>query len=153
MSDANCNYSAILQNAGIRPSSVRVHVLRYLEENRNHPTVDKIYRAMKETLPALSRTSIYNALFTLEEAGLVFPLHMDAVETHFDSDMREHGHFFCKTCGEIFDFELPEFGFEALENFTIRKRGFFVWGECPSCSKENSFAEYEKVQGHGALKR
>jgi Fe2+ or Zn2+ uptake regulation protein len=133
---SNEQFSQKITAAGIRPSSVRIHVLRYLEEKHNHPTADQIHQALRHRLPSLSRTSIYNALAALGDKGLVRPLKMEGNEVRYDALVHDHGHFCCRRCGEIFDFEL---NFPAaalpLSGCQIERRDFLVWGLCAHCNQ------------------
>jgi Fur family peroxide stress response transcriptional regulator len=122
-----------LKKAGIRPSSVRIHVLRYLDDHHTHPTVDQIYQALRGALPTLSRASVYNTVSTLETAGLVRQLGMDTITAHYDAHTEDHGHFRCQHCGVIFDFDLPDLACNDLEGFVVEKRDVLMWGICPDC--------------------
>jgi Fe2+ or Zn2+ uptake regulation protein len=135
----NCEHRDImgdLRRADVRPSTARVHVLKYLREHRNHPTVDRIYRSLLATLPGLSRTSVYNTLGVLTEARLVRPLSMEAGETRYDASTEDHGHFQCERCGAIFDIEMdaPRAVADGLRGFTVNRRDFLLWGLCPECA-------------------
>jgi Fe2+ or Zn2+ uptake regulation protein len=124
-----------MRDAGLRPSSARVHVLRYLEKHRNHPTADTIYKALRPDLPSLSRASVYNSLSALERSGLVRPLTMDGDELRYDAFVEDHGHFCCEACGAICDFALaPADAAFALDGFLIRRKDLLVFGLCPDCA-------------------
>ncbi|MDR2771373.1 MAG: transcriptional repressor [Clostridiales Family XIII bacterium] len=128
-----------IRDAGLRPSSARIHVLRYLEKHRNHPTADLIYKALRPDLPSLSRASVYNSLSALARSGLVRPLTMDGDELRYDAFVEDHGHFCCERCGAICDFELPPS--EAalkLDGFVVNRKDLLVFGFCPSCAKESA---------------
>jgi Fe2+ or Zn2+ uptake regulation protein len=126
-----------LRNAGIRPSSARIHVLRYLEAERNHPTVDQIYKALQPGLPSLSRASVYNTLSALERGGLVRPLTISGSELRYDAFVADHGHFCCRGCGTVYDFDraahaaLPR----GLEGFLVERQDLLAWGLCPDCQR------------------
>ena len=49
-----------LSEGGVKPSAQRIAILRYLMENRIHPTVDEIFKSLQPTTPTLSRTTDYN---------------------------------------------------------------------------------------------
>ena len=68
-----------LLKKGIRPLSYRIKVLEYLSLNRNHPTVDQIYKDLKEELPAVSKATIYNTLNLFEEHEMVKIILIDFV--------------------------------------------------------------------------
>jgi Fur family peroxide stress response transcriptional regulator len=127
-----------IRRAGLRPSSARIHVLRYLEERRNHPTADLIYKALRPDLPSLSRASVYNSLSAFERAGLVRPLTINGDELRYDASVGDHGHFCCEGCGAIRDFDLTpaETAFR-LEGFRVKRRDVLIFGLCPRCAEES----------------
>jgi Fur family peroxide stress response transcriptional regulator len=110
-------------------------VLKYLLERRNHPSIDSIYRALLETLPGLSKASVYNSIGALENAGLVRSLALEGCEMRYDAFTADHGHFKCEHCGEVFDIdtEIPQLPAEALDGFLVRQRDLFIRGLCPEC--------------------
>jgi Fe2+ or Zn2+ uptake regulation protein len=126
-----------MRDAGLRPSSARVHVLRYLEKHRDHPTADTIYKALRPDLPSLSRASVYNSLAALERSGLVRPLTINGDELRYDALVADHGHFCCERCGAICDFALkPSDATFALDGFLVKRKDVLVFGLCPGCAKE-----------------
>jgi Fe2+ or Zn2+ uptake regulation protein len=84
----------------------RLEVLKYLDGNRTHPNVDRIFTDLKRRNPSLSRTTVYNTLDTLAERGLVRVLTISASESRFDSVISPHHHFLCRTCGVIIDIDV-----------------------------------------------
>jgi Fe2+ or Zn2+ uptake regulation protein len=117
--------------------------MRYLEEMRDHPTVDQIYKALRRRLPSLSRTSVYNALSVLREAGLVRPFSMDGNETLYDACTLDHGHFRCTHCGRIYDFDvkLPKAEQIELKGFQTHRRDVLLWGLCRVCAEKTEREE------------
>jgi Fe2+ or Zn2+ uptake regulation protein len=141
-----------MRNAGLRPSSARIHVLRYLEKERNHPTAATIYEALRPDLPSLSRASVYNSLSALERSGLVRPLTINGDELRYDATVADHGHFCCERCGAICDFTLaPSDAAFALEGFLIRRRDVLAFGLCPDCAKEGALTLQGRAAGGDAL--
>ncbi|MDR3226034.1 MAG: transcriptional repressor [Clostridiales Family XIII bacterium] len=127
-----------LQEAGIRASSARVTILKYLLEERNHPTADRIYSDVTERLPGLSRTSVYNTLATLTEAGLVRPLLTDGSEMRYDATVADHGHFKCDVCGRVFDLDVDMSGVKirGMKGCAVSQRDVIIRGKCPQCRKQ-----------------
>ncbi len=88
---------------GIRPSAQRIAIMRYLMENRVHPTADMIYNDLIADNPTLSRTTVYNTLWLFADNHAVSALTIDRTNTHFDYSEKPHAHFLCRCCGKIFD--------------------------------------------------
>ena len=66
--------------------------------------MEQIYTVLHKEIPTLSKTTVYNTLNTLIDAGLVKLITIDENETRYDIDTTTHGHFKCESCG-IYDFK------------------------------------------------
>ncbi len=119
----------------ITPSQPRVLILKYLIENQCHPTVDQIYSALRQTLPTLSKATVYNTLNTFIEAKLLRPLSIEDKETRYDIVTENHGHFKCSSCGGIVNFavDIDRFVAEDLHEFRITAKNVYFDGICPAC--------------------
>ena len=124
-----------LKTKNIGLSHQRLKVLEYLAQNRCHPTVDQIYTELQKDIPTLSKTTVYNALRILAEAGLVKVISIEDKECRFDIDTEDHGHFKCESCGTIFDFpvDIDSLIPEELSNFKINDKNVYFKGLCPGC--------------------
>ncbi|MDR0519231.1 MAG: transcriptional repressor [Clostridiales Family XIII bacterium] len=127
-----------LREAGVRASSARVMILKYLLKERNHPTADRIYTDITEHLPGLSRTSVYNTLATLQDAKLVRPLTIDGTEMRYDATVEDHGHFKCESCGKVYDISADMNGIKVsgIRGFRISQRDLILRGTCPHCARK-----------------
>ncbi len=124
-----------LKEKSINLSHQRLKVLEYLYNNRCHPTVDKIYTDLHKEISTLSKTTIYNTLKVLVEAGLVRVITIDDNETRYDIKVENHGHFKCDSCGEIYDFstDIDSINFKDLSKFKIYDKNVYFKGICPEC--------------------
>ena len=124
-----------LKKKKIRPSYQRLKVLEYLTTHRSHPTVNQIYNDLCKEVPTLSKTTVYNALNTLLEAGLVKVVNIEENETRYDFNIKDHGHFKCNLCGTIYDFsiDLDTFSTEELSGFKITDKDVYFKGICSRC--------------------
>jgi Fur family peroxide stress response transcriptional regulator len=125
-----------LKNRNIPLSYQRLSVLECLIQNRCHPTVDQIFTALHEEISTLSKTTVYNTLRVLIEAGLVRVITIEDNQTRYDIDVKDHGHFKCESCGTIYDFcinnmDILDSG--DLKNFKINDRHVYFKGVCPRC--------------------
>ena len=93
----------ILLNHGISPSFQRMKIYTYLLDTKSHPTVHKIYDMLKDEIPSLSKTTVYNVLNLLVNKGLVNQVRIEDNELRFDAEIKEHGHFKCVVCGRVTD--------------------------------------------------
>lgn len=117
----------------------RLKVLEYLVRDRSHPTVDMIYKALKTNIPTLSKTTIYNTLRTLLQAGLVNAVTIEDNETRYDIEIDCHGHFKCKSCGTIYNFsaDLNSLDCSDIDQFQINRRDIYFSGICEKCLLNN----------------
>ena len=92
---------------GWKCTSQRMAVYEFLQNNLTHPDVDTVWRAVRGTLPTVTRESIYRILNEFAEKGMIRRLdHIDSAR--YDSRTEPHGHFLCEKCGRISDFRWPE---------------------------------------------
>lgn len=124
-----------LKNKNIRLSHQRLKVLEYVANHRCHPTVEQIYNDLHKEIPTLSKTTVYNTLNTLIEAGLVKLITIEDNETRYDIITDNHGHFKCESCGAIYDFEIniDSFDSEDLNGFKINNKDVYFKGICSKC--------------------
>ena len=127
-----------LKGKGIRPSYQRIKVLEYLYQKEGHPTVDEIFHALSAVIPSLSKSTIYNTLYTLVEAGLVRDVDIDRIENRYDIVLSSHGHFQCNICGKIYNFKviIDQVPVDGLEEFEITQKNVYFKGLCPACNKQ-----------------
>jgi len=117
----------------------RVKIMRSLVTKRNHPTVDDIYTDLINEIPGLSKTTVYNVLKLFVNRNMVLALNVEDNEIRYDADTSVHGHFKCKVCGGVFDFDikrsdLPESG---LKGFITDEYHYYLKGSCSFCKEKN----------------
>jgi len=133
-------YTGILREHGLKVTPQRLGVLRFLDENRTHPTADDIYRALREENPSLSKTTVYNILDVLNRYDLVCVLTISGTESRYDMRGTIHHHFLCKECGRIIDIDV-----EGLCTDCVLEKGHKVEeahghfkGVCKDCLKKTT---------------
>lgn len=116
----------------------RMAILEYLEGNKNHPTAEDIYEAVRKRYPGISFATVYNTAQLLVGFGELSEVSIDRERTHFDPDTRTHHHVICKRCKKIVDvfedysmeLKLPE---AVLEDFKIEDTDVNFTGICKDC--------------------
>ncbi len=131
--------TSLLKEKGVKPSLQRLKILEYLFNNENHPTVDQIYNDLNVEIPTLSKTTVYNTLNVLIDAGLVKVVNIESSESRYEGISAEHGHFKCKECGKIYDLE---FDMELIDKqvppgFKVSEKDIYFKGICKDCFKVN----------------
>lgn len=125
----------ILNEKNISPSFQRISVLEYLQNSHGHPTVDEIYHNVVKKIPTLSKTTVYNILKLFNEKNIVNVIRIGDNEARYDCNTKVHGHFKCKKCGNIYDFDvdLEKLEFKGLDNFIIKEYQIYLKGICEKC--------------------
>lgn len=125
----------LLNAHDIKPSYQRIKVYEELVRSEYHPTVDMIYQELIKNIPTLSKTTIYNAIKTFVEKGLIKIVAIDNNEMRYDAVLAEHGHFKCRQCHKIYNFEIDvntNYGTE-LEGYRVDERQILLKGICKHC--------------------
>ncbi len=125
--------SRMLTESGIKPSAQRIAVTGHLMTHRTHPTADDIYQALLPDYPTMSRTTVYNTLKRLAEAGKIKVLDFDPVNQRFDGNTDEHAHFVCNDCGAIHDIESPAKAIAQPDGYLITETQILFRGKCAKC--------------------
>jgi Fe2+ or Zn2+ uptake regulation protein len=128
-----------LKKGKIPLSYQRLKILEYLSQNLCHPTVEQIYTHLSLSIPTLSKTTVYNTLRVLVEAGLVRVVDIDEYESRYDTEMDGHGHFKCESCGKIYNvsIDMESICSEDLNHFEIKEKNVYFRGNCPNCISKN----------------
>ena len=129
------SYKDIFEEKSISPSYTRTRIYSYLESNKIHPTVDQIYKELKEELPTLSKTTVYNVLNLFIEKGIVKLVNMSGSETRYEVYHEQHSHFTCDVCGEIYDIPkiTTNYDISELNGFSVNDDEVNLTGICPKC--------------------
>lgn len=133
-------HALALQERGVRPTPQRLAVYEYLLTHRTHPTAEAIFEALLPRYPSFSRTTIYNSLKVLMQAGLIRVVSIDPTEQHFDGDAADHGHCRCDKCGRLFDFPVSSEAIASLipDGFAVTQQDVFFTGTCRDCILQRS---------------
>lgn len=122
-----------LKNNDIKPSYQRIKIFEYLVKNRNHPTVDMIYQGLVSEIPTLSKTTVYNTLKLFIEKNIVLLINIEDNETRYDADTSFHGHFKCRRCNEVYDFNIDMPALKELDDFEVDEYHLYLKGICKKC--------------------
>ena len=129
------DFASHLVNNNIKPSVQRIKIFEYLFENKQHPTVDRIYTDLVVAIPTLSKTTVYNTLKLFIDNGITSTFTIDGNEARYDAIMEEHAHFKCNKCSNVYDVEIEalKLKFNKLNDFQIDNTNIFLKGICNKC--------------------
>jgi Fur family ferric uptake transcriptional regulator/Fur family peroxide stress response transcriptional regulator len=136
----NISPKDVLLQHNISPSVHRIAILNYLLNNFVHPTADKIYLSLQESIPTLSKATIYNTLNLLASKGAVKELSIDENNTRYDVDLSNHSHFMCNKCREIYDLHIDPSDLLTTQDVSIHSISevqINIKGICNKCHKIN----------------
>ncbi len=135
MKRQSINIPNYLNSRGIKPSYQRIQILKYFQDNMNHPTVHEIYDSLVLDIPTLSKTTVYNTLKLFVEQGILDVILIEENEARYDWSMQVHGHFKCTLCGSISDINatIAPDSISSLKEYKINEQHIYIMGLCPLC--------------------
>ena len=92
-----------LKKIGLKVTPQRLAILQMIKGDRTHPSAEKIYHEISQKFPGISFATVYNTLAKLVEVGEIQELDIDPNKKRFDPYTSFHYHFYCKTCGKVYD--------------------------------------------------
>jgi Fur family peroxide stress response transcriptional regulator len=127
-----------LKQKGVVLTIQRLAVIELLEGRTDHPTVDKIYKTLKEKYPTISQATVYSTLELLRDAGEIQQLCIHRDKACFDPNPRMHHHFLCKQCEKIIDIQIecPVSKQGEFNGNRVDEVQAYLYGVCVDCRKE-----------------
>lgn len=128
-------YIKLLKEHNLKITPQRLEIMRYLDEHMTHPDAETIYTDLKKNNPSLSRTTVYNALDTLNKVNILHILTISETERRYDFKSGHHHHFLCRECNSIIDIEIECPFLEKMltgEHKVEQVHGYFK-GVCKNC--------------------
>ena len=124
-----------LAGEGLRPTPQREQVYAVLLAERDHPTAEEVFIRSKKKMPDISMATVYNCLDALVKCGVVKQVAVQRGAARFCPNMREHGHFYCDTCGGVFDVDVPggPKGVHMPKGFKVDHYEIAIHGVCAAC--------------------
>jgi Fe2+ or Zn2+ uptake regulation protein len=136
-SELNERLNERLATGGFRFTPHREHVYAVLLQQRDHPTAEEVFIRAKHERPDISMATVYNCLDALVQCGLVRQVTLERGAARFCPNMREHCHFYCDQCEQVFDIDLPaETAITLPTGFQAMRYDIAIHGRCPNCGGE-----------------
>ena len=138
-----------LKDKGITLTPQRIAIIEYMMNNKNHPTADEIYNAIKKKYWTISVATVYSTLELLEELGEIQKIYTDS-SARYDWNKKPHHHFICRKCGKIYDIEdefteiCPIISVAKEQGYKIENIKAYFYGLCPKCASEEKKKGDEK---------
>lgn len=121
---------------GIKLTPQRLAIIKFLENHKNHPSAEDIYKAVKKKYPMMSFATVYNTIEALKNSGGLLELTIDPGRKRYDPDISYHHHLICNNCKKIMDIhaeyslDIPD---HARESFEILGNHIEFYGICNDC--------------------
>ena len=129
-----------------RQTKQRQAVLEVLRGTRTHPDAAWIFQEVRRSLPSISLGTVYRALDTLSQEGVVATIERAGERTRYDYKHADHHHVVCRGCHAIFDVDLGAAS-DVRPHDTFLPAGFRVTevvlefhGLCADCQERESGA-------------
>ena len=105
-----------------------------------HPTAEDIYAQAKKYYSGIGLATVYRTLELLTELQILNPIIVPKGSTRYEAAHRQHAHFICLNCGQIFDVDdgLSQFTnrVEKGADFTVTSTSVQLFGYCHRCALE-----------------
>lgn len=128
-----------LKSMGLKLTPQRLAIIRFLEENRIHPSAEDIYKEIKVDYPSLSLATVYNTLDVLTEAGEIQEILINPDKRNFDYNPVPHSHFFCRVCLAVCDLEAGLMNAPVpreVSGYLVEGYALNFYGVCPVCQEK-----------------
>ncbi|MGE5893479.1 MAG: Fur family transcriptional regulator [bacterium] len=125
--------------AGKKQTPQRKAILDYLTDNRQHPSAEDIFHAVKKKFPGISFATVYNTLQALKESGTILELQIDHERRRYDPYPEQHHHLICMECRKIadihadFELNIPN---HQQQGFHIFRNSVQFHGLCRDCVRK-----------------
>jgi Fur family iron response transcriptional regulator len=94
----------LLRSVDLRPTRQRMALARLLFEGpHRHITAETLHAEALAAGISVSLATVYNALHQFTEAGLLREIVVDASRSYFDTNIKQHHHFFFEHSGRLED--------------------------------------------------
>lgn len=119
----------------------RTIIYQELALTKAHPSVEFVYKKVKEKIPNISFDTVYRTTQKFASVGIIKQIEGFGGEKRYDGDTSEHHHLKCIKCGKVIDFTYPFFDSietpKHLENdFVIIGKKIILEGICKSCNNK-----------------
>ena len=96
----------MLENSPLKLTSQRINLIKTLFQDGNqHFSAEDVYNKVKNTGLRISLATIYNCLNQFTAHGILKMVKASSDKVYFDTNLKSHHHFFCKSSGELTDID------------------------------------------------
>lgn len=130
--------ASIFKEKKLKLTPQRLAVYNYLINTTAHPSADMIYTDIHIQYPTMSLATVYKALKTLVEVGLIQEINVGEGNFRYDANSFPHPHLQCLKCGRVddfMDFTLDDLNASAQmhTDYKIVSSKVYFYGYCKDC--------------------
>ena len=94
----------MLEASPLKVTEQRIAMINLLFKNGDtHFTADDIYEEVCKKKIKISLATIYNCLNQFKECGIIKAIKISSDKLYFDTNLKEHHHFFCLKSSKLID--------------------------------------------------
>lgn len=140
----------LLRAQGLQVTAQRIAVLRAVSAHP-HATADAVADVARADIGSISRQSVYDALNTLVESGIVRRIQPAGSSARFETRVGDnHHHLICRDCGCVVDVDCavgytPCLTAHSDMGFAIDEAEVNYWGRCPACASQDARPTHEST--------
>ncbi|MDW3205240.1 MAG: Fur family transcriptional regulator [Alphaproteobacteria bacterium] len=95
---------ARLKEVGLRPTRQRLALAKLLfDAGDQHITAEQLHGMARNSAVKVSLATVYNTLHQFRDSGLLREVVVGQGRSYFDTNTRDHHHFFVEPMGELVD--------------------------------------------------
>jgi Fur family peroxide stress response transcriptional regulator len=134
-------FEAACRARGLSVTVQRRRIFEALLGRTDHPTPDQVYISLKDTLPGVSRTTVYRVLETLVALGVLAKACSPSAATRVDPRTARHHHLVCRRCDRLIDVEDAAVNHRIRppvlrqQAFVIEDYSIYFTGLCAACQE------------------
>ena len=125
-----------LRNAGYRVTTQRATIYEYLLTSDEHPTAETIHRSVRRQLPSISLATVYTAVDSFVDVGLVNRIQGGTSSARYDAAIEAHAHCRCLSCDGLWDAPRETLSHAAPESFEVVHVNVEYVGYCAKCRRQ-----------------
>ena len=128
----------LLRDHGVQVTAQRLAVLQAVS-TRPHATAEVVADMARGEIGAISKQSVYDALATLVEAGIVRRIEPAGSAARYETRVGDnHHHLVCRGCGAVVDVDCAVGAAPCLTaadaaGYSVDEAEVTFWGSCPAC--------------------
>jgi Fur family peroxide stress response transcriptional regulator len=130
--------ASVFKEKKLKLTPQRLAVYNYLLNTTSHPSADIIYTDIHVQYPTMSLATVYKALKTLVDVGLIQEINVGEGNFRYDGNSSSHPHLQCLGCGKVNDFK--DFSLDNLNSlaeehtdYKIISNKVYFYGYCTDC--------------------